>query len=84
MTPFPEVVLKKFKRKHIAHYFFPVGYFFFLYMNLFFFFFSFIFTNHANLNPFVLLLPHCQGKEPAARILTALVKNYEENSLLEI
>lgn len=29
MTPFPEVDLKKFKRKHIAHYFFPVGYFLF-------------------------------------------------------
>lgn len=30
MTPFPEADLKKFKRKYIAHYFFPVGYFLFL------------------------------------------------------
>lgn len=81
MTPFPEVVLKKFKRKHIAHYFFPVGYFFFFLHESF---FSFIFTNHANLNPFVLLLPQRQGKELAARILTALVKNCEKNSLSEI
>jgi len=58
MTPFPEVDLKKFKRKHIAHYFFPVGYFFFLRLP----FFPFIFTNQESLNPLALLLLHSQRK----------------------
>lgn len=62
MTPFPEVVLKKFKRKHIAHYFFPVGYFFFSLHESFFLFFFLHFHKSCKPQPICFATSPLPGK----------------------